>query len=106
LQKVSALNEDLGGMTEIYVAATDIPSRTIIKPEHLETMKIPKGFLVENSHFQTKDSSELVNKVLVVPISKGSLLTKEIINPVSEALDKDNRLVAIPKTGNIIFDRE
>lgn len=106
LKQVSALNEELGGMTEIYVAATDIPSRTQIKPEHLTTMKIPKRFLVENSHIETSNSEELINKVLVVPVSEGSIITKEIVKPFSEAINKNNRLVAIPKSDRIFFDRE
>lgn len=41
LQKVKALNTNLGEMAEIYVASSDIPSRKEIKEEQIQIEEIP-----------------------------------------------------------------
>lgn len=103
LQKVKALNADLGGMTEIYVAAGDIPSRTIIQPDQLKTMDIPNRFLTD-SH--VVDAKQLAGKVLVVPLSEGDIITNGMVNEVSQVRDGNNRLVNLYFSEKVRFDEQ
>lgn len=102
LQKVSAMNEELGGMTKVYVAAADIPSRTLIQPNQVTTVELPNRYVNETSH--VLDVNELINKVLVVPLSEGDIITTAMIKPVSAATDENKRLVMIPQGDKVHFD--
>ncbi|MFP7447004.1 flagella basal body P-ring formation protein FlgA [Bacillus infantis] len=103
LQKVSALNSELGGMTEVYVAASDIPSRTLIEREQVKTVEIPNRY-VNNSHVTNVE--DLINKVLVVPVAAEDVITKTMIKPVSNVRDENNRLVMIPQSDKVNFDQQ
>lgn len=103
LQKVSALNSELGGMTEVYVAADDIPSRTLIQRDQVKTVEIPNRY-VNNSHVTNVES--LINKVLVVPLAADDVITKTMIKPVSNARNENNRLVMIPQSDKVNFDQQ
>ncbi|MBT2708916.1 SAF domain-containing protein [Bacillus sp. ISL-47] len=104
LQKVSELNNKLGGTTKVYVASEQIDSRAIIKPEDVETVDLPNKFLVEGSHI--KDPKEITNKVSIVPISKGEIITKSVLKDFSGVGDPNNRLVALFANEKISFDEE
>lgn len=104
LRKVSDLNSELGGMTKIYVAADNIPSRTLIKPEHVTTIEIPNRFVNEDSHV-TKEK-DFYNNVLVVPLGKNDIITQQMIKPVSNTANENNRLVAIPFSDRVNFDEQ
>ncbi|PWW17626.1 pilus assembly protein CpaB [Cytobacillus oceanisediminis] len=103
LRKVSDLNSELGGMTKIYVAASDIPSRTLIKPEQVTTKEIPNRFVNEDSH--VTDIKDFYNNVLVVPLGEDDIITKQMIKPVSNIANENNRLVAIPLSDRVNFDQ-
>lgn len=103
LRKVSDLNSELGGMTKVYVAASDIPSRTLIKPEQVTTMEIPNRFVNKDSH--VTDIKDFYNKVLVVPLGENDIITKQMIKPVSNIANENNRLVAIPLSEKVNFDQ-
>ncbi|WP_210367925.1 SAF domain-containing protein [Bacillus sp. REN3] len=102
LKKVRDLNSELGGMTKVYVAADNIPSRTLIKPNQVMTLEIPNRFVNEDSH--VTDEKDFYNKVLVVPLSKNDIITKQMIKPVSNIANENNRLVAIPHSDRVSFD--
>lgn len=102
LKKVRDLNSELGGMTKVYVAASNIPSRTLIKPDQVTTMEIPNRFVNKESH--VTDVKDFYNKVLVVPLSKDDIITKQMIKPVSNIANENNRLVAIPQSDRVSFD--
>lgn len=102
-RQVQYLNEQLGGTTTVYVAAEDIPSRTLIKSEYLKTMELPNKF-VTPSHIT--DLSILENKVFAVPLSSGDLLTKNLLKPLSNVQNPDNRLVALYSGERVRFDQE
>ncbi len=104
LRKVSDLNSDLGGMTKIYVAASDIPSRTLIKPDQVTTREIPNRFVNEDSH--VTDVKDFYNSVLVVPLGENDIITKQMIKPVSNIANENNRLVAIPLSDRVNFDQQ
>ncbi|MDW2879564.1 MULTISPECIES: Flp pilus assembly protein CpaB [Bacillaceae] len=103
LKKVSELNAELGGMTEIYVAARDIPSRTLIERDQVKTVEIPNRYL-NNSH--VTDVGKLINKVLVVPLAAEDVITKTMIKPVSNVRDENNRLLMIPQSERVNFDQK
>lgn len=102
LQKVRDLNAELGGMTKIYVAKGDIPARTLIKESQITTMEIPNKF-VNKAHVTKKD--ELVNMVLVVPLSNGEIITKNMLKPFSNLRKENNRLVAMYPSEKVQFDQ-
>lgn len=112
LGKVKSLNSDLGGRTKVYVAATDIASRTLIRPDQVTTIELPTRFVKgseseseSESRAYVTDVSELVNKVSVVPMSKGNLITQNVLKEVSNVQNENNRLVAIFENEKVHFDQ-
>ncbi|WP_078409236.1 SAF domain-containing protein [Priestia abyssalis] len=104
LVKVKDLNTDLGGRTKVYVAAADIASRTPIKPGQVRTVELPNRFVIKDFH--VTDVSRLVNKVSVVPMSEGDLITENVLKPISNVQNENNRLVAIFENEKVHFDEE
>lgn len=102
LEKVKSLNAELGGMTEIYVANGNLPARILITESQITTMEIPNKF-VNDSHVTNKE--EIVDQVLVVPLKKEELITKNIIKPYSNLRKEENRLVAMYPSEKIMFDQ-
>lgn len=103
LQKIKQLNSELGGMTKIYVTATDIPSRSLLQPDHVKQIDIPNRY-INNSHVTNVE--DLIDKVLVVPLVEGDIITKSMLKPVSNATDENNRLVTLLQSERIRFDEE
>jgi pilus assembly protein CpaB len=102
LQKVKDLNSDLGAMTKIYVAKADIPSRTVIQKNQMTVMELPNKF-VTDSHITS--FSDLESQVSVVPLSKGDMITQNMIKPASNLQDENNRLVTLHRTDKVQFDQ-
>ncbi|WP_240620396.1 Flp pilus assembly protein CpaB [Peribacillus acanthi] len=102
LQKVKALNSELGGMTKIYIANGDIPARTLIQSNQITTTEIPNKF-VNPSHVLKKE--ELLNQVVVVPLGDKEMITKNMIKPYSNLRKEDNRLVAMYPSEKVQFDQ-
>lgn len=100
--KVKDLNSELGGMTKVYVAKSDIPSRTPIKESQIDVMEIPNKF-VTKSHITGK--LQLENRVSVVPLKAGDIITENMIKPVSNLNNENNRLVAIYRNDKVQFDQ-
>lgn len=103
LQKVRALNADLGGMTEVYIANADIPSRAVIQPEHVTTMEIPNRYVTDSYIVSALD---LEHKVSVVPLSEGDIITKNVLKPVTNVTRENHRLVTMFGSEEISFDEE
>lgn len=103
LEKVKQLNAELGGMVEIYVANGNIPARTLIHSSQMTKMEIPQKFLT-NSHITSE--SELVNKVSVVPLNKGDIVTKNMLKDYANLQNENHRLVALYRTDKVQFDQE
>ncbi|HZG17123.1 MAG TPA: SAF domain-containing protein, partial [Candidatus Bathyarchaeia archaeon] len=70
LKKVRDMNEQLGQMIEIYVANTDIASRSLISPDQVTAKQIPKKFADQS---YVTDKASLQNQVTVVPLSAGDI---------------------------------
>ncbi|NGQ97052.1 flp pilus assembly protein CpaB [Brevibacillus sp. SYP-B805] len=103
LQKIRDVNAQLGEMVDIYVANTDIPSRSLIQPDQVRAKQIPKKF-VDQSYITDKMS--LQNQVTVVPLSAGDIITKNMIKPATIVRDQNHRLVTVFASGNVRFDQE
>ncbi|MGZ0050948.1 flp pilus assembly protein CpaB [Brevibacillus gelatini] len=103
LKKIKDMNAQLGEMVEIYEANVDIPSRALIQPDQLTTRQIPKKY-ADDSY--VVDKLSLKNQVTVVPLSKGDVITKNILKPANIVRDQNNRLVTVYASGNVMFDQE
>lgn len=101
LQKVKALNTDLGTVMQIYVAKTDIPSRTIIKPDMVETSEIPKKYLTD---YYITDVKEMVGKVAVVPLSEGDAISRNVLKGATVVVNESNRLISMMASERVTFD--
>jgi Flp pilus assembly protein CpaB len=101
LKKVQALNTNLGTSVKIYVAGKDISSRSLITPENVKTNEIPKKFLKD---YHITNADELVNKVSVVPLSEGDIITKNILKQASSVVDENNRLITLMQNERVFFD--
>ncbi|WP_156418603.1 Flp pilus assembly protein CpaB [Lentibacillus amyloliquefaciens] len=103
LQKVQALNSDLGTMVTVYSAEEEIPSRKIITPDEVTTEQIPQQYL-RDEHIT--DVEELMNKVSVVPLSGGDIITANILKDASAVTEANNRLVSVLRSEQVAFDEE
>jgi Flp pilus assembly protein CpaB len=103
-EKVKSLNSELGGMTTIFVAKSNIPARTLIQENQITTMEIPNKFYVKDSH--VIDKEDFVDTVLVVPVNKGHIITENMLKPFSNLRNENNRLVSMYPSEKVQFDQE
>ncbi|WP_100406430.1 SAF domain-containing protein [Bacillus solitudinis] len=103
LQKVSAINSELGGMTEVFVANKEVYSRALISPEDVMVMSIPNRFVTE-SHIV--DYQDLQNKVSIVPLSEGDLITKNMLKDYAQLQNEENRLITVMAGTSVVFDQQ
>lgn len=103
LQKVNELNASLGGTTTVYIANADIPSRTIITPEMVTTVDLPNKFVTET---HVTDPKNITNKVAIVPLFEGDMITTNLLKPFSEIGDPNHRLIAFFANERVSFDQE
>jgi len=103
LQKVKALNQNLGETTPVYIAKSNISSRGLILPDQVTTMEMPNKFVQKS--FIT-DPKDLANKVSVVPLAEGEVITKNMLKPVSTVTNENNRLVSVVPSERVNFDQE
>ncbi|RDU34744.1 flp pilus assembly protein CpaB [Neobacillus piezotolerans] len=101
LKKVQALNSDLGTMAEVFVAREDISSRTLITPNNVKKEEIPRKYL---RSYHVVDVRELQNKVSVVPLSKGDIITKNVLKQASAVVEENNRLITLMSSDRVFFD--
>lgn len=100
--KLEELNQDLGEVTEIYVADRSIPSREIITESMVTTIEIPNRYLTDG-HIISID--QLDGMVSVVPLQEGDQLTLNLLRPITDLTEDGNRLVEMKEEwGNIHFD--
>jgi Flp pilus assembly protein CpaB len=102
LKKVQALNTNLGTSVKVFVASGEISSRSLITPDNVETEEIPKKFFKNNYH--VTDVDDLVNKVSVVPLSKGDRITENILKQASTVIEENNRLITLIGNERVFFD--
>ncbi|WP_010098611.1 SAF domain-containing protein [Ornithinibacillus scapharcae] len=102
-KKVQSLNAELGTMVRIYVAAKDVTSRVIITQDDVATEEIPMKYLKDD---HITDVEFLMNKVSVVPLSPGDIITKSMLKEATAVTEEDNRLVALMKSDKVFFDED
>lgn len=103
LQKVKALNNQLGDTTSVYVANTEIPSRSLIKPEQVKVIEIPNKFITK-SHITNK--KELINKVSVIPLTSDDIIMENMLKDVSTLQNQNNRLISMIASEKVRFDQD
>lgn len=103
LQKVKALNNQLGDTTPVYVAKTEIISRELIKPSQVKTIEIPNKFITDK---HIVDKRKLANMVSIVPLSKNDIITTSMLKEASNVQDQNNRLVTMVPSEKVSFDQE
>jgi Flp pilus assembly protein CpaB len=101
LKKVQALNTNLGTSVKIFVADKEIASRSLITPDNVKTEEIPKKFLKD---YHITDVDDLVNKVSVVPLATGDMITTNILKRASSVVDENNRLITLMQNERVFFD--
>ncbi|WP_345242908.1 Flp pilus assembly protein CpaB [Pontibacillus salipaludis] len=101
LQKVQALNSNLGTMVQVFVANENISSRDAITPNNIRTEEIPQKYL-RDEHITNEQ--DLMNKVTVVPLSEGDVITKNLLKQVSTVTEEDNRLITMMSSERVTFD--
>ncbi|WP_404406795.1 SAF domain-containing protein [Jeotgalibacillus malaysiensis] len=101
LQKVKELNNDLGTMVTVYVAGSDIDARDVITPESVAAESIPQKFVTAE---HIRDPEELMNKVSVVPLSQGDVISKNMLKEASAVTEENNRLVTMMSSERVSFD--
>lgn len=67
-------NGDTPPKTRIVVATEETPAMTVIEGQHLETREVP---LAEAEKDYMADSSQVIGKVLAVPVKKGQVFRKD-----------------------------
>ncbi|KZE67337.1 flp pilus assembly protein CpaB [Fictibacillus phosphorivorans] len=102
LQKVKALNNQLGDTTPVYVAKTEIPSRELIKPSQVKTIEIPNKYIT-NKHII--DKNKLANRVSIIPLSPDDVITTNMLKEASTVRDQNNRLVTVMSSEKVSFDQ-
>ncbi|MBS4210383.1 SAF domain-containing protein [Bacillus sp. FJAT-50079] len=101
LKKVQSLNTNLGTMAEVVVANVDVSSRALIRPEDVTLEEIPQKYLKE---YHITNVEELINKVSIVPLSAGDMITKNMLKQASAVVEENNRLITLMESDRIIFD--
>lgn len=66
----------LGEFVTVQVAAQDIPAGTVIKSELLTNQEIPRKYMMDSL---ITSSQQLENKISVVPITEGSVITTSVL---------------------------
>lgn len=100
--KAEQLNAELGEMTEVYVAADDIASRTVIREDQIKTIEMPKRY-VSDSYITSIET--FAQQVSVLPLSEGDIITKKMLKPIPKIRDAGNRLVAMLASEHVRFDQ-
>lgn len=103
LQKVKALNNQLGDTTPVYVAKTEIPSREVIKPSQVKTIEIPNKYITDK---HIVDKKELANRVSIIPLSPDDVITTSMLKEASTVRDQNNRLVTVMSSEKVSFDQQ
>lgn len=101
LYKVKDMNNNLGTMVNVFVANRDIPSRTLITPDDVATIEIPKRILKD---YHITDPKELINRVSVVPLSKEDMIMDYVLKELSAVVNEKNRLITLMGSDRVIFD--
>ncbi|WJH34654.1 SAF domain-containing protein [Paenibacillus sp. CC-CFT747] len=73
---IKSTKQSMGELAQVLVAKTDIVAGRPIDPDSFTTEEVPRKYLLP-SVIQTKE--ELKNKITVVPIPKGQVITTSVL---------------------------
>lgn len=109
MQRVSAVEAQLGNEVTVFVAKTDIQPRQPLKPEQFEAVQVPEKFVqqstVTNLH-GIGNHGGIDQYVTIVPLKKGDVLNVNLLKPAKElGTEGDKRLVYVPASDRIVFDQ-
>ncbi|VEF49218.1 Flp pilus assembly protein CpaB [Bacillus freudenreichii] len=103
LKKVQALNTNLGTMVQVAVASQEVPSRKVILPEDVAMEEIPQKYV---KSYHVTDVEDLKNKVSIVPLSKGDVITQNMLKQASSVVEENNRLISLMRSDRITYDEQ
>ncbi|UFJ40794.1 SAF domain-containing protein [Brevibacillus humidisoli] len=96
---VETMEQDLGELVEIQVAGAAIPAGTLITPDMLKTMRLPRKYAVDS--FVTSPD-EAAGKISLVQIPQDEVLSKAMLREMSKT-PSDYRLVQL-RAPMAVFD--
>ena len=103
MQRVSAVEAQLGNEVTVFVAKTDIQPRQPLKPEQFEAVEVPQKFVQQSTVTNLNKINEFVT---IVPLKKGDVLDSNLLKPAKELGTSGNkRLVYVPASDRIVFDQ-
>ncbi len=103
MQRVSAVEAQLGNEVTVFVAKTDIQPRQPLKPEQFEAVEVPQKFVQQSTVTNLNKIDEFVT---IVPLKKGDVLDSNLLKPAKELGTSGNkRLVYVPASDRIVFDQ-
>ncbi|UWE03795.1 flp pilus assembly protein CpaB [Laceyella sacchari] len=111
LQKSMAVDAELGDFVPVYVAKENIDSRKPLNAEMFEQKAMPRQY-VEGSIVTDLNSISLGQEqvasigqlVSVVPLSKGEILTANVLKRETELRSGNHRMVMLFKSDRVGFD--
>lgn len=91
------LNQALGGMTTVYVAAVDIAAREPMTEKMVHPMKIPNRFVTPSNVLKIDD---LVGNISLVPLKKEEWISKSTLKPANFLENARLRLIPFDEKGD------
>ncbi|PMB04285.1 flp pilus assembly protein CpaB [Fischerella thermalis CCMEE 5273] len=110
LQKVSAVDSQLGNHLTVYVAAKDIASREPLTPDHFKAVKVPAQYIQDSAvtdlnQIELGDYPYSIDRLISIsPMEEGDLLTNNILKSQSFLTANDKRMVTLVQTDRVKFD--
>lgn len=96
---VSAIERQFGEFEDVIIVSQDIPARTLLTAEALETVRIPKRYLRPGL---ITDQADAVNRISLVAVPKGEYLTASMLR--AESLPAGMRALTMTAGQTVILD--
>lgn len=109
LQKVQALDSEIGSQATIYVAKRDLHPKQPLNLNDFERKEFPAKFIFPNMIQDWKKdlaSSEPTPWILIMPIQKGEPLLTNMVKKKTELASSNHRLVFLGVSNRVTFDQE
>lgn len=109
MQRVSAVEAQLGNEVTVFVAKSDIQPRQPLKPEQFESVQVPQKFVQQSTVTNLQaigNQGGIEEYVTIVPLKQGDVLNSNLLKPAKEmGTNGDKRLVYVPSSDRIVFDQ-
>lgn len=102
ITRLGEVEASLGEQITVAIAKEDITTYTIITPELLDWIQVPRGKHVESSLVLSE--MDISNMIAIINIRKGELVTQNMLRNASQ-LPPDERVVWLNATPNVLFDQ-